>query len=63
MYGEIRVNTKELIKELDPDYVECIWCERLVHKNTTKDINDTRLPMCSNRSECIHYKWNNPESS
>ena len=32
------MQAKELIKELDPDYVECKWCHRLVLINKTRTI-------------------------
>ena len=27
------MNAEELIKELDPEYIRCDWCKRMMHKS------------------------------
>ena len=32
------MKVKDLIKELDPDYVLCIWCKRFMHISETQKL-------------------------
>jgi len=58
------MKAKELIKEIDPDYVICGWCKRLIHKdkletyaipNTGFERNDAF--QCKDRLECFTFRW------
>ena len=45
------MNTKDIIREIDPDYGKCYWCRRLLHmsklhKTTTGRITCTDIEDC-----------------
>lgn len=45
------MNVKEIVKEIDPDYVRCNYCGRLIHKSENK-CQPHNKPLCRNFQEC-----------
>ena len=47
------MNAKDLIKEIDPDYTNCMFCHRLVHEKDLKPNPDAfNILICVDRYSC-----------
>ena len=44
------MQTKDIIKELDPEYIECCWCMRILHISKLTKI--VTLFRCVEREDC-----------
>ena len=51
---ETKMDSKEIIKELDPDYETCAACKRKIHKSKLRDFDKGRS-VCRNSKECSEY--------
>ena len=45
------MDAKTIIKEIDPDYQRCEWCERLLHKSELKKMIGGHI-VCANVKDC-----------
>jgi len=49
----VKMKAKDIIKEIDPDYMRCMLCERLRHKSQLKYYPDNmNLFVCTSYSSC-----------
>jgi len=53
------MEAKDLIKEIDPDYLQCRTCKRKLHKSKLirSRITLRNLFECKERSDCLSFKW------
>ena len=60
------MTSKELIKEIDPEYMECVICNRLIHtshlvlhQNQSLGSDGNSYHTCLNQFTCIQYARDN----
>ena len=47
------MKAKEIIKEIDPDYVECACCHELIHITRAIMLGNNKLLYCDKDLDCI----------
>jgi len=56
------MKAKEIIKEIDPNYEKCFYCNRYIH---ISELMDMARPWyakpgvkCMDRTDCSNFRWN-----